>query len=56
MSKLSKLALMKCEDCGAIRHRIVPLDSIIRCGACGSENVTYPYNPTYQESRQEVRR
>ena len=44
---MSKLALMKCSDCGAIRHRIVPVDSIIACAACGSENVTYPFNPTY---------
>ena len=44
---MSKLAMMKCEDCGAIRHRIVPVDSIIECAACGSENVLYPYNPKY---------
>ena len=44
---MSKLAMMKCEDCGAIRHRIVPVDSIIECAACGSENVIYPYNPKY---------
>ena len=44
---MSGLALMKCLDCGAIRHRIVPEDSTIRCTACGSDNVVYPYNPTY---------
>ena len=41
------LALMKCLDCGAIRHRIVPVDRNIECTACGSANVVYPYNPTY---------
>ena len=44
---MGKLAIMKCMDCGAIRHCIVPVDSIIECAACGSENVLYPYNPKY---------
>jgi predicted Zn-ribbon and HTH transcriptional regulator len=44
---MGKLAIMKCGDCGAIRHRIVPVDSIIRCSACRSENVIYPYDPKY---------
>ena len=44
---MSKLALMKCGDCGAIRHRIVPIDAIVRCGACGSPRVIHPYNPKY---------
>ena len=44
---MGNLAIMKCLDCGAIRHRIVPVDSIIECGACGSSNVLYPYNPKY---------
>ena len=44
---MGKLAIMKCVDCGAIRHRIVPVDSIVECAACGSENVLYPYNPKY---------
>ena len=51
---MRKLALMKCEDCGAIRHEIVPLDAIIACAACGSENVTYPYNPKYARLRGEL--
>ncbi len=42
---MKQLAIMKCGDCGAIRHRIVPVDSIIECAVCGSENVIYPYNP-----------
>jgi DNA-directed RNA polymerase subunit RPC12/RpoP len=41
------LALMKCLDCGAIRHRIVPEDHTMACTGCGSANVLYPYNPTY---------
>ena len=44
---MRKLAIMKCEDCGAIRHRVVQVDTIIRCSACRSENVLYPYNPKY---------
>ena len=44
---VTSLALMKCLDCGATRHRIVPEDRIIECTACGSDNVVYPYNPTY---------
>ena len=44
---MGKLAIMKCMDCSAVRHRIVPEDSTIECGACGSENVIYPYNPKY---------
>ena len=44
---MGKLAMMKCLDCGAVRHRIVPVDSIMECGACGSANVIYPYDPKY---------
>ena len=44
---MSELAIMKCLDCGAIRYRIVPVDSIIECAACGSANVLYPYNLKY---------
>jgi hypothetical protein len=42
-----ELALMRCLDCGAIRYRLVPVDSIQKCGACGSSYVLYPYRPKY---------
>jgi DNA-directed RNA polymerase subunit RPC12/RpoP len=38
-----QLAIMKCLDCGAVRHRMVREDGIIECTACGSDNVIYPY-------------
>ena len=41
------LAIMKCLDCGAVRHRMVREDGIIECAACGSAHVIYPYNPKY---------
>tara|TARA_R110000765_G_scaffold297858_1_gene392941 strand:- start:560 stop:769 length:210 start_codon:yes stop_codon:yes gene_type:complete len=44
---MKELAIMICVDCSEVRHRIVPEDSTIECGACGSENVIYPYNPKY---------
>ena len=45
---LQPLVITKCLDCGAVDHKVIHEDEIIRCYKCGSEVVTWPHNPTVE--------